>query len=138
MTRKSIRKNYRDHFRNDKNKLEWIVFFCGAAVLLALVLYLSVQWIRYDEDGVKLSVSWKQDQTAGNIPRYEVTLHNEGGKTVKQVHLTAINERQGHAVEATEMVIDLSPRRSNTQAWFQFREAIKPGDSIAVHISGYQ
>lgn len=138
MTRKSIRKNYRDHFNNDKNKLEWIVFFCGTIVLLALVIYLSVHWVRYDDDEVNLSVSWKQEKISGEIPRYEATLHNKGGKTVKQVHLTAINKRQGNAVEEAKMLIDLSPRRSNTKAWFQFRESAKPGDSISVHISGYQ
>lgn len=135
----SLKKNFLAHFREDKNKLEWIVFFGGLAILLALITYLAVQWARHEKEEVFLSVSWKPDPGTDSAARYEITLSNTGSKTVKQVQLKATCWRQQQSrAEDVEIVIDLSPRRSDTRAWFQFHEPVAAGDSVVVRISGYQ
>ena len=137
MTKTGFIKNFLQHFREDKNKLEWLVFFGGIILLLAAITYLALQWSRHEKEEVSLSVSWEPDQTVPS--RYELTLSNAGTKSVKEVQLTATCTPPRNAKrEETTILIDLAPRRSAVKAWFQFRDRVMPDDSIQVFITSYQ
>lgn len=124
------------HFTDEKNKLEWAVFFFGLALLLAVIAFLSVQWFRNSQDEVKLSVSWWLDPKSNH---YELILLNEGNKTVSSVHIRALCWHAGpERPEEVPIIIDMSPRHSESKAWFQFPHPPGEEDSISVHIAGYQ
>lgn len=134
----SFFKAFRAHFLEEKNKLEWVVFFAGLILLAGLLVYLSYQWIRFSETAPLLTFEVKAVPEAFDPGRYQLHIYNEGGKTVKEIQIEAALWRQQRLIEKTCIRLDLLPRHSVRTAWFSFREPLLSNDSIGFHPLSYQ
>lgn len=136
MKRKTIAARWLQHFKEDKNKLEWLVFFMGAAILAGLLIYLIVAWKQHNDRVQGLFVEWSEADRSRSPGLYKMELHNKGDITLEQVELEGLQWKNGGVTYRLPFEIDLAPRRSVTTAWLQF--PTQNFDSVTVRVIGYQ
>ena len=136
MKQQTIAARWRQHFKEDKNKLEWLIFFAGAAVMCGLVLYLIIAWNQQEDDWPQVNVECRKVKTTNGKNLYVVELQNTGNLTLEKVQLQAMQWENGGIRETVPFEVDLAPRRSINKAWLQWPD--QEADSVTVRIISFQ
>lgn len=136
MKQQTIVTRWLRHFREDKNKLEWFVFFAGAAVLTGLLLYLIIAWNQHEDERPRLRVECRKTKASNGKGQYVVELQNTGNLTLEKVQLQAMQWQDGRIRETVPFEVELAPRRSISKAWLHWPDG--EADSVTIRIISYQ
>jgi len=122
---------------DDKNKLEWTVFFCSLILVLAVLGYLVYQVYTATKETPDLVVEAWQDPSDHNPYRYRVLVYNMGGQTAETVTIEVVVKKDGKDVEKAELQIPFVPKESEREGWVNFSKNPALADTVVAHVISY-
>lgn len=123
---------------DEKNILEWAVFFVSLGMVIGLLAYLSYQSITYKPTDPDLFIVHTSDPSPYAPYRYKITLRNTGHQTATEVHLEFTLEKDGKKLEAATMEIPFAPQQSTREGWINFSLDPTNADSIKARVVSYK
>lgn len=122
---------------NETPLSEWLVAALGLVLVVATVIFLLYQAFvaEVPPPDIRFAVEETVETSTGFLTR--VSVHNEGGKTVSALTVTAELKRDGTVLESSDVTLDYVPAHSTRQVGFFFAE--NPNDyDLNVQAGGYQ
>ena len=113
------------------NKLEKLVFFLGAAILLGVVGYLSYL-ISLDRSAPPILVVTSAYKPDIEPYGFLVTVRNFGEEAAKNVTINLELFQNGQSAETGTLQIDYVPISSSETGWIVFDTEKKQGDSLVL------
>lgn len=114
-----------DHSRT--SSLEFVLGSLGAAVVLAVLAFLTYQAVVADSRGAELSASVTKTERSGNQHVVHYQVRNDGSRTAEQVHVVGELVNGGRTMEHVSSTIPYVPVGSTRHGVLVFsQEPTKP------------
>jgi uncharacterized protein (TIGR02588 family) len=120
-----------------KNLLEWSVFVASLLLLLGLIGYLAFKSFSYQDTPPDLRVSMASTTDSLRRNVYKLELVNKGAQTAENIAVEVTLHQGGAEIEKAEALFPQAPSQSREEAWITFRTKREPGQTLKVHILGY-
>ena len=124
--------------KDQKNMLEWAVFWVSLLLLVSIFGYLGYQAYSYKPSSPEIQVEVQPDPTEQQPNRYHVVVHNKGGETAESVLVELALEEEGKPVEKAELQIMFVPQESRREGWVNFIRAPLSENNVKARVMSYQ
>lgn len=124
--------------KDQKNLLEWGVFWISLLLILGVIGYLSYQVYIYTPSSPEIRVEIQPEPTAHQPNRYHVLVHNDGAITAEAVKVELVLQEAGEEVEKVELEMMWVPQQSRREAWANFTRKPTDADNISARVVSYQ
>jgi uncharacterized protein (TIGR02588 family) len=124
--------------RDEKNALEWAVFWAGLALLLAVAGALLHDAVTGGDGPPEITVSLGPPEPTRGGFRVPVEIRNDGAETAVAPQIEVVLHGPGSAVrEQATLELDYLPRHSQREGAVTLRSDPRRG-RIEAHVLGYQ
>lgn len=122
----------------EKNRLEWVVFGLGLALVVGVVGYLVYDGARMGDSPPDIEVRLGAPERRGEEFVVPVAATNRGDQTAEGVQIEVTLEAGGGGEpERGEFAIAFLPRRATREGWVAFRTDPRSGQ-LKPRVLGYE
>lgn len=132
------KKRGNQNIKDQKNLLEWGVFWLGLLLVLSILVYLGYEAYHYKPSSPELYVEYWPDPTGAQPNRYRVVVSNRGGETAESVQVELVLQQGGKEVEKAELEIAFVPQESKREGWVNFSHKPPSKNAISARVISYQ
>ena len=133
-----LKEKGRKEIKDQKNLLEWAVFWLGLLLVLAIFAYLGYQAYHQKPSTPELVVEFWPEPTAAQPYRYHVVVRNSGGETAETVLVELKLQQGGEEVETAELEFMFVPQESKREGWVNFSEKPATKSAVSARVASYQ
>lgn len=124
--------------KEEKNLLEYLVFFCSVGLILALLTYLTYTTITESKTAPLLEVSFVP-YPQGNLPYLQkVNVKNTGNVTAEDVIIEMVLQKDGEKIESSQVEIMFVSGQTSVEAWVNFTHDPESADTLFARIVSYK
>ena len=131
-------KERKEEVDDQKNLLEWAVFWMSLLLVLSLLAYLGYQAYHKKPATPELAVEFWPEPTEAQPNRYHIIVHNTGGETAGTVLVELQLEQEGKEVEKGELEFMFVPQESKREGWVNFSQKPDSGNAVSARVVSYQ
>lgn len=124
--------------KDQKNLLEWAVFWLGLLLVLSIFAYLGYQAYHHKPASPELVVEFWPEPTKAQPFRYHVVVHNTGGETAEAVLVELELKQGGKEVEKAELELMYVPQESKREGWVNFSQRPANQSVVSARVASYQ
>ena len=128
----------KEEVKDQKNLLEWAVFWLGLALLLSIFAYLGYQVYSHKPSPPEILVEYWPEPSEAQPNRYHVVVRNTGGETAESVLVELVLEQGGEEVEKAELQLTYVPQESKREGWVNFSQKPAAGGTVSARVASYQ
>lgn len=130
--------NQERHPEDEKNLLEWTVFFISLLLIVGILGYLVYQASVFEEGSPDLQVNFVHDPSSHSPYRYLLKIENDGQETAEEVQIEMVLERGGEELEAAALTLPYVPKQSAREGWVVLSKNPLEADTLYVRVVGYK
>jgi len=123
---------------DEKNLLEWTVFFLSLLLITGILGYLVYQTVIYQPGSPDLDITYVHDPSPHAPYRYFIRVKNHGNETAEEVQVEMVLEQDGKEIEVATMAIPYSPKQSVREGWVLFSKDPAAADTIYARVVSYK
>lgn len=123
---------------DQKNLLEWTVFWVSLLLVVSIFGYLGYQAYSFKPSSPELQVEVKPDPTEQQPNRYHVLVRNKGGETATTVLVELELKEEGKPVEKIDLQMMFVPQESSREGWANFTRKPTTEKNVSAHVVSYQ
>lgn len=131
-------KKEKNETKDQKNLLEWAVFWLGLLLVLSILAYLGYQTYYHKPSSPELSVQFWPEPTEMQPYRYHVEVQNTGGETAGSVQVEVVLQQDGKEVEKAELQLNFVPQESKREGWVNFSQKPATKGAVSARVASYQ
>ena|SRR5690554_4650729 len=124
--------------QDEKNILEWVVFYCSLSLIIGILGYLVYQALHVTPGSPDIAVVYAPHPSPHAPYRYHLTIQNDGHETAEEVSIEMVLQKDGVAWETGTMQLAYVPKESKREGWINFSEDPNEADSIYVRVVSYK
>lgn len=124
--------------KDQKNLLEWAVFWVSLLLVMTILGYLSYQVYVYTPSSPVIWVEVQPEPTTKQPNRYHVLVHNDGAITAEAVKVEVVLQEDGEEVEKVELEMMWVPQESRREAWANFTRKPTNANTVSARVLSYQ
>ena len=126
------------HTGDEKNLLEWTVFFLSLLLITGILGYLVYQTAIYQPGSPDLDITYVHDPSPHAPYRYFMRIKNHGNETAEEVQVEMVLEQDGKEIEVATMAIPYSPKQSVREGWVLFSKDPAAADTLYARVVSYK
>ena len=120
-----------------KNRLEWLVFAVGLALVAGTVGFLAWDALRGSDSPPDLAVELGPPRAQGEGWSVPVVVRNRGQQTAEGAHVEVVLELPGGEKEEAQFDAAYVPRGSRVRGWVHFDHPPAAG-RLSGRVTGYE
>ncbi len=120
-----------------KNRLEWMVFAIGLALVLGTISYLTYAGLMIGSDPPSIEVRLGAPEQREHNFIVPVTVVNHGDQTAAGIHIEVVMEQDGAEKERGELDLPFLPRHATREGWVTFAQDPRTAQ-LKARVLGYE
>lgn len=133
-----LKEKEKKEIKDQKNLLEWAVFWLGLLLVLSIFAYLGYQTYHHKPTSPELVVEFWPEPTEAQPYRYHVVVQNTGGETAEAVLVELKLQQEGKEVEKAELELMYVPQESKREGWVNFSQRPAGQSAVSARVASYQ
>lgn len=134
MPNKKDNKNHKE----EKNILEYVVFYCSLALIITLLAYLVYGTVTIEESVPNLKVEYRAQPQHNSPYLFKIDINNSGSRTAEDVLVEMIQEIDGKEIEKSQLQMMFVPGNTNVDGWINFTKDPEKADTVYARIVSYK
>jgi uncharacterized protein (TIGR02588 family) len=132
------KEEHHEEIKDQKNLLEWAVFWVSLLLIIAIISYLGYQTFQHKPASPEIHVEFWPDPAELQPNRYRVKVHNKGGETAENVRVELVLNNGASEPEKVELEMPFVPQESSREGWVNFSQKPSGRDAVSANVVSYQ
>lgn len=134
----SDKKKNNDSYKEEKNILEYVVFYLSLFLVVGLLGYLTYSAITEEASEPYLTVHYLLKPQENSPYLYELVIENNGTTTAEDVLIEMIQKNKEIELERSFLKVMFVSGNSKAKGWVNFTKDPADADSIFARIVSYK
>lgn len=127
-----------EKYKEEKNILEYIVFYSSLALVLGLLAYLSYSVVTVKNTDPKLEITYKLKPQPKSPYLYQIFVKNASSNTAEDVIIELVQEESDKTIEKGELKIMFVSGKSSVDGWINFSKNPFLADTVYARVVSYK